>query len=32
VAARDAWMSWDHPAHGDHLERVLNDARFLILP
>ncbi|WP_157633752.1 hypothetical protein [Thioflavicoccus mobilis] len=25
-------MGGDHPARGDHLERVLNGARFLILP
>ncbi|WP_338115615.1 DUF4338 domain-containing protein [Thiococcus pfennigii] len=32
VAARDAWIGWDHPTREAHLGRVLNNARFLILP
>jgi len=32
VAARDAWIGWDGPTREAHLGRVLNNARFLILP
>jgi len=32
VAARDAWIGWDREAREQHLPRVLNNARFLILP
>jgi len=32
VAARDAWIGWDRPTREAHLGRVLNNARFLILP
>ena len=32
VAARDAWIGWDGPTRETHLGRVLNNARFLLLP
>lgn len=32
VAARDAWIGWDRAGREAHLGRVLNNARFLILP
>jgi hypothetical protein len=32
VAARDRWIGWEAPARETHLGRVLNNARFLILP
>lgn len=32
VAARDAWIGWDAATREAHLGRVLNNARFLILP
>jgi hypothetical protein len=32
VAARDRWIGWDRAARERHLPRVLNNARFLILP
>jgi hypothetical protein len=32
VAARDRWIGWDTPCREAHLGRVLNNARFLILP
>jgi hypothetical protein len=32
VAARDAWIGWDRAGRETHLGRVLNNARFLILP
>ncbi len=32
VAARDRWIGWERPARKAHLGRVLNNARFLILP
>ena len=32
VAARDLWIGWKSPAREAHLGRVLNNARFLILP
>jgi hypothetical protein len=32
VAARDAWIGWGREAREEHLPRVLNNARFLILP
>jgi len=32
VAARDCWIGWERPAREAHLGRVLNNARFLILP
>jgi len=32
VASRDRWIGWDTPAREAHLGRVLNNARFLILP
>jgi hypothetical protein len=32
VAARDRWIGWGRPSREAHLGRVLNNARFLILP
>ena len=32
VAARDRWIGWERPVREAHLGRVLNNARFLILP
>jgi len=32
VAARDRWIGWDTPTREAHLGRVLNNARFLLLP
>jgi hypothetical protein len=32
VAARDRWIGWDATSREAHLGRVLNNARFLILP
>ena len=32
VAVRDRWIGWERPAREAHLGRVLNNARFLILP
>jgi len=32
VAARDTWIGWTRQARGAHLGRVLNNARFLLLP
>jgi hypothetical protein len=32
VAARDHWIGWEAPCRETHLGRVLNNARFLILP
>jgi hypothetical protein len=32
VAARDRWIGWDVPCREAHLGRVLNNARFLLLP
>jgi len=32
VAARDRWIGWGHAAREAHLGRVLNNARFLLLP
>jgi len=32
VAARDRWIGWERPEREAHLGRVLNNARFLILP
>ena len=32
VAARDRWIGWDATCREAHLGRVLNNARFLILP
>ncbi len=32
VAARDRWIGWERPAREAHPVRVLNNARFLILP
>jgi hypothetical protein len=32
VAARDRWIGWDAPGREAHLGRVLNNARFLLLP
>ena len=32
VAARDEWIGWGREARERHLPRVLNNARFLILP
>ena len=32
VAARDRWIGWEAPCREAHLGRVLNNARFLILP
>jgi hypothetical protein len=32
VAARDAWIGWDRARREAHLGRVVNNARFLLLP
>jgi len=32
VAARDRWIGWEAPCREAHLGRVLNNARFLMLP
>jgi hypothetical protein len=32
VAARDRWIGWGHAEREAHLGRVLNNARFLLLP
>ena len=32
VAARDRWIGWDRETREAHLSRVLNNARFLLLP
>lgn len=32
VAARDRWIGWERPARETHLGRVVNNARFLLLP
>jgi hypothetical protein len=32
VAARDAWIGWDQEAREQHLNRVVDNSRFLILP
>ena len=32
VASRDRWIGWDRQAREAHLGRVLNNARFLLLP
>jgi hypothetical protein len=32
VAVRDRWIGWDAPCREAHLGRVLNNARFLLLP
>jgi hypothetical protein len=32
VAVRDHWIGWDAPCREGHLGRVLNNARFLLLP
>ena len=32
VAPRDRWIGWDRPTREAHLGRVLNNARFLLLP
>ena len=32
VAARDRWIGWDRSCREAHLQRVLNNARFLLLP
>jgi hypothetical protein len=32
VAVRDRWIGWDAPGREAHLQRVLNNARFLLLP
>ncbi len=32
VAARDAWIGWDQARREAHLGRVVNNARFLLLP
>ncbi len=32
VASRDRWIGWDAPIREAHLGRVLNNARFLLLP
>jgi len=32
VAARDRWIGWQAPCREAHLGRVLNNARFLLLP
>jgi hypothetical protein len=32
VAVRDRWIGWERAAREAHLQRVLNNARFLLLP
>jgi hypothetical protein len=32
AAARDQWIGWDTPARQCHLDRVSNNARFMVLP
>ena len=32
VAARDSWIGWDREAREQHLNQVVNNSRFLILP
>jgi hypothetical protein len=32
AAARDQWIGWDTPARQRHLDRVSNNARFMVLP
>lgn len=32
VAARDRWIGWSERARQEHLEQVINNSRFLILP
>jgi hypothetical protein len=32
VASRDRWIGWDRSGREAHLQRVLNNARFLLLP
>ena len=32
VAARDRWIGWEAPCREARLQRVLNNARFLLLP
>ena len=32
VAARDRWIGWEGPCREAHLQRVLNNARFVLLP
>lgn len=32
MAARDRWIGWDDPTRATHLQRVVNNSRFLLLP
>jgi hypothetical protein len=32
MAVRDRWIGWDEATRRDHLQRVVNNSRFLILP
>ena len=32
MRARDAWIGWDEPTRAQHLQRIINNSRFLILP
>lgn len=32
MQARDAWIGWDEPTRKQHLPRLINNSRFLILP
>ena len=32
MADRDRWIGWDDALRGEHLQRVVNNSRFLILP
>ena len=32
LAARDRWIGWDEPTRLRHLQRVVNNSRFLVLP
>ena len=32
LATRDRWIGWDEPTRLRHLQRVVNNSRFLVLP
>jgi hypothetical protein len=32
MQSRDLWIGWDEVAHKKHLQRIVNNSRFLILP
>jgi hypothetical protein len=32
MAVRDRWIGWDEATRRDHLQRMVNNSRFLILP